>query len=62
MRILALNGSKDLQVPATANLAATGKDLKAGGNKRYTIKELSGLNHIFQNADTGQTNEYAALK
>ncbi|MDO6389970.1 alpha/beta fold hydrolase [Pontibacter sp. BT731] len=62
MPVLALNGSKDLQVPAAANLAATEKALKAAGNKRYTIKELSGLNHIFQNADTGQVHEYATIE
>ncbi|WP_299987231.1 alpha/beta fold hydrolase [uncultured Pontibacter sp.] len=62
MPVLALNGSKDLQVPATANLAATEKALKAAGNKRYTIKELPGLNHIFQTADTGLPGEYATIE
>lgn len=62
MPVLALNGSKDLQVPAATNLAATEKALKAAGNKRYTIKELPGLNHIFQTADTGQVHEYATIE
>jgi uncharacterized protein len=62
MPVLALNGSKDLQVPAAPNLAATEKALKAAGNKRYTIKELPGLNHIFQTADTGQAHEYATIE
>ncbi|MCP2043470.1 alpha/beta hydrolase [Pontibacter sp. HSC-36F09] len=62
MPVLALNGSKDLQVPAAANLAATEKALKAAGNKRYTIKELPGLNHIFQTADTGQVHEYGTIE
>lgn len=62
MPVLALNGSKDLQVPATANLDATEKALKAAGNKRYTIKELPGLNHIFQTADTGLPGEYATIE
>ncbi|PKV63413.1 alpha/beta hydrolase [Pontibacter ramchanderi] len=62
MPVLALNGSKDLQVPAAPNLAATEKALKAAGNKRYTIKVLPGLNHIFQTADTGQVHEYATIE
>lgn len=62
MPVLALNGSKDLQVAAAANLAATEKNLKAAGNKRYTIKKLPGLNHIFQTADTGLPGEYATIE
>ncbi|SIT94616.1 alpha/beta hydrolase [Pontibacter indicus] len=62
MPVLALNGSKDLQVPAAVNLAATEKALHSAGNKRYTIKELPGLNHIFQTADTGQVHEYATIE
>lgn len=62
MPVLALNGGKDLQVPATANLAATEKALKAAGNKRYTIKELPSLNHIFQTAETGQVHEYGTIE
>lgn len=62
MPVLALNGSKDLQVPAAPNLAATETALKAAGNKRYTIKELPDLNHIFQTADTGQMHEYATIE
>lgn len=62
MPVLALNGSKDLQVPAAVNLAATEKALQSAGNKRYTIKELPGLNHIFQTADTGQVHEYATIE
>jgi uncharacterized protein len=62
MPVLALNGSKDLQVPAAANLAATERALKAGGNKRYTVKELPGLNHLFQTATTGLHTEYASIE
>lgn len=62
MPVLALNGSKDLQVPAAANLAATEQALKAGRNKRYTVKELPGLNHLFQTANTGLHTEYASIE
>ena len=62
MPILVLNGTKDLQVPYQQNLPATGKALKAGGNKKYTIKELANLNHLFQTAKTGSPAEYGQLE
>ena len=60
--VLAMNGSKDLQVPATVNLAAIEKALKAGGNKSVTIEELEGLNHLFQECTTGSPSEYAEIE
>lgn len=53
---------KDLQVPAAQNLPATEKALKAGGNKRYKVQELPGLNHLFQAATTGLPAEYAQIE
>lgn len=58
---LALNGTKDLQVPADANLAAIGRALDAAGNKAYSLVRLEGLNHLFQRAGTGLPQEYATL-
>lgn len=60
--VLAINGQKDLQVPPKENLAAIEEALKAGGNNNYTIKELSGLNHLFQTAETGSLSEYARIE
>jgi pimeloyl-ACP methyl ester carboxylesterase len=60
--VLALNGEKDLQVPPKVNLAAIGAALKSGGNDRVTIKELPGLNHLFQPCKTGAPSEYAAIE
>jgi dienelactone hydrolase len=60
--VLALNGSKDLQVPAKVNLEAIEKALQLGGNKNVTIKELPGLNHLFQECTTGSPNEYAVIR
>ncbi|NDK55152.1 alpha/beta hydrolase family protein [Pontibacter fetidus] len=62
MPVLALNGTKDLQVPYQQNLPATEKALKAASNKKYTIKEMPGLNHLFQTATTGMINEYGQLE
>lgn len=46
--VLALNGSFDIQITSTENLAGIDAALKKGGNKHYQIKELAGLNHLFQ--------------
>ncbi len=60
--VLALNGSKDLQVPPKENLAAIEKALREGGDKDITVKELPGLNHLFQTAGTGSPDEYAKIE
>ncbi len=59
--VLALGGSLDLQVPPKENLPEIEKALKAGGNTDATTKELPGLNHLFQEAKTGQVAEYATI-
>lgn len=60
--VLAINGEKDLQVPPEENLRAIEDALKAGGNKNYTVKEMPGLNHLFQTAQTGSPTEYAKIE
>ena len=60
--VLALGGSKDIQVPAAKNLAATAAALQAGGNRDVTVKELPGLNHLFQTAPTGAVLEYGTIE
>ncbi len=60
--VLAINGQKDLQVPPKENLAAIEEALKLAGNNNYTIKELPGLNHLFQTAETGSPSEYAKIE
>jgi len=60
--VLAINGSKDLQVPADINLPAIEKALKKGGNNRFKTKELPGLNHLFQECKTGLPAEYAEIE
>ncbi|MDQ1274798.1 MAG: uncharacterized protein QG610_370, partial [Euryarchaeota archaeon] len=59
--VLAINGEKDLQVPPEENLQAIEEALKAGGNRDYTVKELPGLNHLFQTAQTGSPSEYSKI-
>jgi fermentation-respiration switch protein FrsA (DUF1100 family) len=60
--ILAINGSKDLQVPSKVNLPAIESALKKGGNTKFTIKELPGLNHLFQECKTGLPAEYSEIE
>lgn len=60
--VLAINGSKDLQVPSDVNLKAIENALNKGGNKNFTIKEMPNLNHLFQECKTGSPNEYAGIE
>lgn len=60
--VLALNGSLDMQVKATENLAGIQASLAKAGNKKATIKEFPGLNHLFQEAKTGSTAEYSTIE
>jgi len=60
--VLALNGTKDVQVPYKADLEAIDKYLKSAGNKHYTIMKIEGVNHLFQHADTGLPTEYGNIE
>ncbi|KAF2509271.1 alpha/beta fold hydrolase [Flavobacterium zhairuonense] len=60
--VLALNGSKDLQVPSALDLAAIKNTLLKAGNKNVTVKELPDLNHMFQECKTGSPEEYEKIE
>lgn len=60
--VLAIQGSEDVHVPAAENLPAIRKALALHGNKEVTIKEFSGLNHLFQHCQTGLPNEYRQIR
>ncbi len=60
--VLAINGGKDVQVAPKENLAAIEAALKAGGNRDFLVKELPGLNHLFQTANTGGVSEYKKIE
>jgi pimeloyl-ACP methyl ester carboxylesterase len=57
--VLALIGSKDLQVSPDQNLPALRAAL--AGNPKASVLELPGLNHLFQPAVTGAPAEYAEI-
>ena len=60
--VLALNGELDLQVPPAENLAAIEAALREGGNEAFVVRELPGLNHLFQTAETGAPAEYSRIE
>lgn len=59
--VLAINGMKDTQVDATANLAVIKTALTEAGNKHFQVKALPSLNHLLQTADTGDAGEYEKI-
>ncbi len=60
--VLAINGELDVQVAAKENLSQIEAALKKAGNKNVTMKELPGLNHLFQTSKTGSLNEYGSIE
>ena len=60
--VLAINGSKDFQVPASENLKAIKYSIEKNGNKNLRTVELENLNHLFQECTTGALNEYSEIE
>ncbi len=60
--VLAINGEKDLQVPADVNLNAIKKALDKAKNKDVTVKSFPNLNHLFQECKTGSPSEYGTIE
>lgn len=58
--VLALNGSKDSQVRAGKNLAAIEASAAKAGVPVKAVA-MEGLNHLFQQANTGMPDEYMGL-
>lgn len=57
--VLAVQGSMDVQAVADVNIPATEQAL--ADNPDATVVVLDGLNHIFQEANTGAVSEYESL-
>ena len=58
--VLALTGERDVQVLPAPNLAAMKKALRQ--NRDATVREMPGLNHLFQHARTGAVSEYGEIE
>lgn len=61
-KYLALNGSEDIQVVAALNLGGIEAALQKSRSKDYAIKELKGLNHLFQHCQLCTVAEYGKLE
>lgn len=61
--VLAINGTKDLQVLADLNVDAIQAALEAGENGDWEVQKLANLNHLFQETDgPGLGAEYGQLE
>ncbi len=60
-KVLALNGSRDIQVLPASNLQGIRESLAAGGNKHYVVEEVPGLNHLFQTCKACTLMEYGVI-
>lgn len=60
--VFAINGTKDLQVPAEMNLNAIESALKQAENSHYEIRAFDSLNHLFQECETGAPSEYGKIE
>ncbi|MBL7704779.1 MAG: alpha/beta fold hydrolase [Taibaiella sp.] len=60
--VLALVGEKDHQVLPQFNIPALKSAFEKGNNKKATVLELEGLNHLFQEAQTGMPQEYSSIE
>ena len=60
--VLAINGEKDVQVPAEVDIASIDETLKRSGNKNYKTEILPGLNHLFQRCKKCSFSEYIRIE
>jgi uncharacterized protein len=60
--VLAINGSKDIQVLPASNLEGIRAALKGSKSAHYDIVEIKDLNHLFQSCTTCTVKEYAELE
>lgn len=61
-KVLALNGSKDVQVLPKQNLTAIKNALQKSRSKKFETIELPNLNHLFQHCNTCTIQEYGQLE
>lgn len=58
--VLALNGTKDIQVEHESNLNPLRRGLN--GNAKNIIEKVDGTNHLFQHCETGAVTEYREIE
>jgi uncharacterized protein len=60
--VLAINGEKDMQNVSRENMEGIERALRSGGHADFVVRELPGLNHMFQAAETGSEYEYGRIE
>ena len=60
--VLAITGERDLQVPPAENLPLIRAALESGPCPHHLVRELPGLNHLFQTSQTGLPSDYAQIQ
>ncbi len=60
--VLALNGDKDLQVVCEDNLDGYKKELTQLSDDQLKVIKYEGMNHLFQECETGMVMEYSSIK
>tara|TARA_B100001123_G_scaffold82302_1_gene93846 strand:- start:918 stop:2390 length:1473 start_codon:yes stop_codon:yes gene_type:complete len=60
--VLAIFGEKDLQVPHELNVPEIEAAFQRGNNEDATVRVLPGLNHLFQQAESGAPSEYQQIE
>ncbi len=60
--VLALNGSKDNQVPSNLNLDILKTTIESNGNKNVKALEMKDMNHLFQTCKTCDFKGYFTLE
>lgn len=58
--VMAINGTKDMQVMPELNFSVIQKQLPV--NNKNLLKTYDGLNHLFQHCTTGYTDEYNRIE
>jgi pimeloyl-ACP methyl ester carboxylesterase len=61
-KVLAINGNKDVQVVSKQNLPGIEAALKKSKSTHYDIKEIPGVNHLFQACNKCTVAEYGELE
>jgi len=60
--VLAFFGENDLQVAPSQNKDEMEKALEKSNSKNYKVVVLPGLNHLFQESETGSPTDYAKIE
>lgn len=61
-KVLALNGDKDIQVLSRSNLEGIAKALANSKSKVHEVREIEGVNHLFQECKACTVQEYGQLE